>query len=127
MRLQCGRPGFDPWVGKFPWRRERLPTSVFWSREFHGQYTLWGRKESPLSNFHFHTRTAGIIIRNYAIKLHHHFCFPVNISSVREIMVSYPLCMFMLKLHILARLVVRFTAGTSESDSLGSNSTSISF
>ena len=23
--LQCGRPGFDPWVRKFPWRREWLP------------------------------------------------------------------------------------------------------
>ena len=23
--LQCGRPGFNPWVGKIPWRRERLP------------------------------------------------------------------------------------------------------
>ena len=23
-----GRPGFDPWVGKMPWRRERLPTPV---------------------------------------------------------------------------------------------------
>jgi len=21
--------GFDPWVGKIPWRRERLPTPVF--------------------------------------------------------------------------------------------------
>ena len=30
IRLQCGRPGFDPWVGKIPWRRERLPTPVFW-------------------------------------------------------------------------------------------------
>ena len=27
--LPCGRPGFDPWVGKIPWRRERLPTPVF--------------------------------------------------------------------------------------------------
>ena len=27
--LQCGRPEFDPWVGKIPWRRERLLTSVF--------------------------------------------------------------------------------------------------
>ena len=26
---QCGRPGFDPWVGKIPWRKERLPTPVF--------------------------------------------------------------------------------------------------
>jgi len=60
--LQCGRPGFDPWVvkipwrsgsfgkesactagdqdlisrlRKFPWRRERLPTPVFWPGEFH--------------------------------------------------------------------------------------------
>ena len=26
---------FDPWVGKIPWRRERLPTPVFWPRELH--------------------------------------------------------------------------------------------
>ena len=23
-------------VGKIPWRRERLPTPIFWPREFHG-------------------------------------------------------------------------------------------
>ena len=42
---QCGRPGFDPWVGKIPWRRERLPTPVFWPGEFHGLYSPWGCKE----------------------------------------------------------------------------------
>ena len=26
---QFGKPGLDPWVGKTPWRRERLPTPVF--------------------------------------------------------------------------------------------------
>ena len=26
--LQCRRPGFDPWVGKIPWRRARQPTPV---------------------------------------------------------------------------------------------------
>ena len=31
-----GRPGFHPWVGKIPWRRERLSTPEFWPREFHG-------------------------------------------------------------------------------------------
>ena len=36
IRLQCGRPGFDPWVGKMPWRREWLTTPVFWPGEFHG-------------------------------------------------------------------------------------------
>ena len=45
-RLQCGRPRFDPWVGKIPWRRERLPTPVFWAGEFHGLYSPWSRKES---------------------------------------------------------------------------------
>ena len=26
--MQGGRPGFNPWVGKRPWRRERLPVPV---------------------------------------------------------------------------------------------------
>ena len=34
-----GRPGFDPWVGKIPWRKEQLPTPVFWPGEFHGLYS----------------------------------------------------------------------------------------
>ena len=36
----------ETWVGKIPWRRERLPTPVFWPGEFHGLYSLWGHKES---------------------------------------------------------------------------------
>ena len=49
--LQCRRPGFNPWLGKIPWRREWLPTPVFLPGEFHGQrslvgYSLWGHKES---------------------------------------------------------------------------------
>ena len=44
--LQCGRCEFDPWVGKIPWRMERLSTPVSWPGEFHGLYSLWGRKES---------------------------------------------------------------------------------
>ena len=37
---------FDPWAGKIPRRRERLPTPVFWPGEFHGLYSSWGHKES---------------------------------------------------------------------------------
>ena len=44
--LQCRRSGLDPWTGKIPWRRERVPTPVFWPGEFHGLYSPWGRKES---------------------------------------------------------------------------------
>ena len=40
-----GVPGFDPWVGKIPWRRERLPTSVSWPGEFHRLYSPWGHKQ----------------------------------------------------------------------------------
>ena len=47
--LQCRRPRFDPWVGKIPWRRERLPSPVFWPGEFHGLYSSWGRKESDMT------------------------------------------------------------------------------
>ena len=39
------RPGFNFWVGKIPWRKERLPTPVFWPGEFHGRYSPWGRNE----------------------------------------------------------------------------------
>ena len=56
--LQCKRCWFYPWVVKIPWRREGLPTSVFWSGEFHGIYSPWGCKESDtterLSLFSLH-------------------------------------------------------------------------
>ena len=44
--LQRGRPGFDPWGGKIPWSRKRLPPPVFWPGEFHGLYSPLGQKES---------------------------------------------------------------------------------
>ena len=34
IHLQCWRLGFNPWAGKIPWRRERLPTAVFWPGEW---------------------------------------------------------------------------------------------
>ena len=46
IRPQCGRPGFNPWVRKIPWRRERLPTPVIWPGELHGLYSRCARKES---------------------------------------------------------------------------------
>ena len=44
------RWGFDPRVGKIPWRRAWQPTPVFSPGEFHRQrslagYSPWGRKE----------------------------------------------------------------------------------
>ena len=42
----CFEPRFQPWVGKILWKRERLPTLVFWTQEFPGLYSPWDGKES---------------------------------------------------------------------------------
>ena len=39
---RCKRHEFDPWVGKIPWRRERLPPPVFLPGESRGQKSLAG-------------------------------------------------------------------------------------
>ena len=62
--LLCGRPAFDPWVEKIPCTRERLPTQVFWSGEFQGLYSPWGRKKSDtierlLLSFKFYNHFRG--------------------------------------------------------------------
>ena len=52
-------PGFDPWVGKIPWRRKWQPTPVFLPGKSHGQRSLvgyipWGSKESDTTErLHF--------------------------------------------------------------------------
>ena len=39
-----GDLGSMPGLGRFPWRREQLPTPLFWPGEFHGLYSPWGCK-----------------------------------------------------------------------------------
>ena len=48
------RSGFNPWIGKIPWKREWLPNPLFLPGEFHGQrslagYSPWGHKESNMT------------------------------------------------------------------------------
>ena len=50
QRRRCKRQGFDPWVGKIPWRRAWQPAPVFLPGESHGQrsrggYSPQGHKE----------------------------------------------------------------------------------
>ena len=63
------RHGFDPWVGKIPWRRAWQPTPVFLPGESHGQrcwlaYSPWCDKESDMTEVtecarvHTHTEHA---------------------------------------------------------------------
>ena len=61
------RHGFNPWVGKFFWRRKWQPASVFLPEKSHGQRSLtgcspWGHKESNMTDSiyiytHSHTHT----------------------------------------------------------------------
>ena len=51
--LQQGRPRFNPWVGKIPWRRKWQSTLVILPGEFCGQrsltgYSPWVHKKSDL-------------------------------------------------------------------------------
>ena len=52
---QCRRQGFDPWIGKIPWKKKWQPTPVFLLGESYGQrslvgYSPWGRKESDTTD-----------------------------------------------------------------------------
>ena len=54
LSLQYRRPGFDPWVGKIPWRRAWQPTPVFPPGKSHRQkslvgYTPWICKELDMT------------------------------------------------------------------------------
>ena len=62
LSANCRRPkrhGFDPWVGKIPWRRAWQPTPVYLPGESHGQrslegYRTWGHKESDTTQVREH-------------------------------------------------------------------------
>ena len=88
--LQCGRPGFDPWIGKIPWRRKWQPTPVLlpgksvdggaWWTAVHGvakshtqlgdfTFTFWA-----FTFFHFHflsfSMSASLSALGYCVKCH---------------------------------------------------------
>ena len=44
-----------------PWRRERLPTPVFWPGELHGLYTLWGHKQLDMTEWLWQTLYSKIL------------------------------------------------------------------
>ena len=43
----AGDLGSIPGLGRFP--KKGIPIPVFWSGEFHGLYSPWGRKESDMT------------------------------------------------------------------------------
>ena len=56
IHLQCGRPRFNPWIGKISWR-SLLPTPIFWpgdSMDYicHGVAKSWTRLRSFILNLY---------------------------------------------------------------------------
>ena len=90
IHLQCRRHGFNPWVGKIPWRREWQPTLVFWPGEFHGQrslagYSPRGRKESDMTErlSHTHTKWINFVFMIFIfLMLFSHFNFSLLASYI---------------------------------------------
>ena len=60
---QCRRHKFDSWVGKIPWRRDRLPSPVFLPGQSHGWRSLMGyspqdhKKSDTTEQLHFTSPT----------------------------------------------------------------------
>ena len=87
--LQCGRPGFDPWVGKIPWRRQWQPTPVLLPGKSYGLrslvgYSPWGCKELDMTEqLHFHfliTLPPSFLLQLSLKKLTLCITFSMNIS-----------------------------------------------
>ena len=82
--LQCGRPGFSPWVGKSPWRRKWQSTPVLLPGKSHGQrsladYSPWGRKESDMTE-RLHFPYFPLITHPFIIFL---YLFPLFMKNIR--------------------------------------------
>ena len=117
---QCRRHGFDPWVGKIPWRRKWQPTPVLSPGESHGRRSLvgyispWGCKEWDMTErLHFHFQT-GFQIRwwRFSCSVVSNSCNSMDCSlpgsSVHEI----------LQTRILEWAVISFSRGYFQSRNL---------
>ena len=88
--MQFGRPGFGPWAGKIPWRRERLPTPVFQPGEFCGLYSPWSCKESDRTQqLSLSLFKLGIIIFNLIYLFQLEAC-PAHASLVAQLVKNPP-------------------------------------
>ena len=87
---RCKSHGFNPWVGKIPWRREWQPTPVFLPGKSHAQRSLVGgspgSKESDttgqLSTEHI------IICQGLRFSQQRHFLLTTSKAADTEEMVS---------------------------------------
>ena len=74
LTCQCRRPnrhGFDPWVGKSPWRKAWQPIPIFLPEESHGQRSLAGYSHGVAKSW----------IQLKQLHMHTHLTFSTNLWS----------------------------------------------
>ena len=108
------RPGFDPWVGKIPCRREWLPTLVFLPREFHGQrslagYSPWG---SQRVGHHWVTNIFTFLVQECLLSISSpQSKFLFIISNQAHILLWFYMCVcFILQSWCLSHYIIIFKA-----------------
>ena len=79
-----GEPGFNPWIGKIPWRREWQPTLIFLPGESHGQRSLsgcspWGRKGLDTAEVTEHARS---LLRQHT---GHSLCTQMGVRNLQQV------------------------------------------
>ena len=86
---QCRRQGFDPYVGKIPWRRKWQLMPVFLPGKPHGQrslagYSPWGCKESDTTEqLSMHARSVQRIVM---LVSPNHLPLPMVLSQCQQSM-----------------------------------------
>ena len=76
---------FDSWVGKICWKKEWLPTAVFWPGEFHGLYSPRGHKESEITEtFTTHSQAVHLQMKDKRKALSSHFWLTFRVCTTRK-------------------------------------------
>ena len=70
IRLQCGRPGFNPWVGKMPWEGNGYSFQYSYlenstDKEPLGQQSMVSQSRTQLRDYHTYMRTQGSSSLNF--------------------------------------------------------------
>ena len=107
------RPGFNPWVGKIPWRRKWQPTPILLPGKSHGWrslagYSLWGSQKSDTTKqLHFH-----FLNSMYICLVHAQSC-----PTLCDLMDCSPLGSFVCRIlwaRILEWVAMLFSRGSSQ-------------
>ena len=76
---------WETWVGKIPWRKERLSTPVFWPGEFHRWVHGLPKSRTRLSDFHY---TSSIDLGTVCLQVQDRFV-PSFLRPVLGIVAAY--------------------------------------